>query len=333
MNSKKNEDFYCPCREFDPDHFIPNEEVKWLIENQIKYVFKQEDYLRLYNCIHCNDCGTSEERFILKQKFLKDGNYIEGLEDLIKNLEMYGTPFTKNKSRVKVPEGIRKESKTLLYLGCFTSVKTPKYAESLINYLLKKGIEFTILNEEICCGYPILCNGEISEYEKLVKKNKAIFKERKYQRIITACPSCYMIFKKNLNIKVEYFTEYLTPTKIKKSGSLIIQHACPLRNGEIPNIVENLEKLYKESGYNVLTRVPRTCCGGGVGHQLRTDIIETIALNRMNDFKEEKGYIGEIKGENNFITSYCPDAYWILKVFGKKKKIKFKLRDMCDLLK
>ena len=61
------EDYDCPCREIDPDHFITNEEVKWLIENQEKYIFTQEDYLRLYNCIHCNDCGTSEERFFLKK--------------------------------------------------------------------------------------------------------------------------------------------------------------------------------------------------------------------------------------------------------------------------
>ena len=36
---------------------------------------------------------------------------------------------------------------------------------------------------------------------------------------------------------------------------------------------------------------------------------------------------------NNYITTYCPDAYWILKVFGRRAKIDFKLINMCDLLK
>ena len=135
-----------------------------------------------------------------------------------------------------------------------------------------------------------------------------------------------------MDIEIKYFTEYLTPAEMKKSGNLIIQHACLLRNEEIPGIVEKLENLYKESGYNIFTRIPRTCCGGGVGHQLRTDIIEAIALKRMDDFKEESGYFEKTSEENSFITTYCPDAYWILKAYGRKKKIPFKLRDMCDLL-
>ena len=333
MNDSKQEEYYCPCREADPDHFITNEEVKNLLESD--YKFKQEDYLRVYNCIHCNDCGTSEERFQLKERFLKDGGKIEGLTDTIKALETLGTPFTKNKSRVKVPEDIPKTSETLLYFGCFTSVKTPRYAENLIKYLLHKKIDFTLLDEEICCGYPILCNGAIEVYNKLVKKNKSILKEKGFKRIITACPSCYMVFKKEcskMDLEIKYFTEYLTPAETEKSGNLIIQHACPLRNGEIPGIVEKMENLYSESGYNVLTKIPRTCCGGGVGHQLRTDIIEAIALKRMDDFIEESGFFETISDESNYFTSYCPDAYWILKVFGRKKKIRFKLRDMCDLL-
>ncbi|TFG01512.1 MAG: (Fe-S)-binding protein [Promethearchaeota archaeon] len=336
MNDIEKEEFYCPCREIDPEQFISNEEVKWLIENQDKYTFTQDDYYRVYNCIHCNDCGTSEDRFLLKRKFLDDGGIIPGLKDTIDALLTHGTPFIKNKSRVRIPEGIPKTSKTLLYLGCFTSVKTPIYAENLITYLLNKGIDFTFLEQETCCGYPILCNGAIDTYNELVEKNKEIFKDHGFTRIITVCPSCYMVFKKEyseiVNIDVKYFTEYLSPAEIKKSGNLIIQHACPLRNGEIPGIVEKLEKLFSQSGYNVLEEVPNRCCGGGIGHQLRTDIIDAIALKRMEDFLENSGHFGEIDDDNNFITTYCPDAYWILKVYGRKKKIPFKLKDMCELL-
>ncbi|MFX1275361.1 MAG: heterodisulfide reductase-related iron-sulfur binding cluster [Promethearchaeota archaeon] len=331
MSEKSNEEFYCPCREADPDHFIENEEVKWLVDHQKEYKFSQEDYLRVYNCIHCNDCGTTAERFILKEKFLKDGGRIEGLEDTIKALEIHGTPFIKNKSRVRHFENIPEKSKTLLYMGCFTSIKTPKYAENIIEYLLKKKVNFTVLNEEICCGYPILCNGAIESYHELVMKNKELFQQKGIETIITTCPSCYLVFKKEfstIKMNIKFFTEYLEPSKIKKSGKLIIQHACPLRNGEIPKIVENLENLYKKSGYSILKDVPNRCCGGGIGHQLRTDVINQIALKRMEDFKS----LGNYDENKTFITTYCPDAYWIIKVYGKKKKIKPILKDMCELL-
>jgi Fe-S oxidoreductase len=329
------EDYKCPCEEIDPENFITNEEVISLLEKKEDYKFKQEDYFRVYNCIHCNDCGTSEQRFILKQKYLTDGNKIEGLTEMIYALKTYKTPFIMNKSRLKIPEGIPRKSDTLLYFGCFTTVKTPKYGEDIIKYLLKQSIEFCILEKEDCCGYPILCTGSIDTYENLVENNLEQFNNRGIKKIITVCPSCYMVFKKHYSqhgIKIEYFTEYLEPSKVKQSGSLIIQHACPLKNGEIPQITSEIENLYKSSGYDLLTEIPRDCCGGGVGHQLRIDISEAIAFKRMQDFKGNGNYLKELPEGPRFITTYCPDAYWILKVVGRKQKIEFKLREMCSLL-
>ena len=329
------EEYICPCREVDPDNFLDNEEVIKLLATKDNYKFTEKDYLKVYNCIHCNDCGISEERFQLKQKFLDDGNSIDGLKETIKTLETFGTPFKLNKSRIKPMQGIPQKSARLLYLGCFTTVKTPHYGEHVIEYFLQHNIDFCVLEEEICCGYPILCTGAIKSYEKLVAKNLKIFQERGFKEIVTVCPSCFMVFKKhytNEGIKIRYFTEFLKPSEIKKSGNLIIQHACPLRNGEIPGIVEQLVQLYENSGYNVLKSVPNDCCGFGVGHQLRIDISEAIAKKRMLDFKPEGGYLADVLEGEKYITSYCPDAYWVLKAFGKRDHIEFNVKDLCELL-
>ena len=328
------EDYNCPCRDVDPDNFVTNEDVLKLLETKTDYKFTQGDYLRLYNCVHCGACGTHSERFLLKQKFLKDGNKIEGLNEQIEVLKNHGTPFKLNKSRIKPIEGINVKSKTLLYFGCFTTVKTPVYGRNIAEYLISKNIDFNVLEKEICCGYPILCTGEIDTYDLLIERNKKLFIEMGIEKIITVCPSCYMVFKKHyqeLGIKIEYFTEYLKPRVGKNKGNLIIQHACPLKYIEFPGLEEELKQLYEESGYNVIP-IPHNCCGGGVGHQLRTDISEMIAIKRMKEFKDN----GDINSESGdtviYITTYCPDAYWILKFFGKKQKSKHKLVDMCELL-
>ncbi|MFX1447229.1 MAG: heterodisulfide reductase-related iron-sulfur binding cluster [Promethearchaeota archaeon] len=329
-----NEDYNCPCRDVDPDNFVTNEEVIKLLETKDDYKFNQGDYFRLYNCVHCGACGTHFERFLLKQKFLKDGNNIEGLNEQIEVFKKHGTPFKLNKSRIKPIEGMYAKSKTLLYFGCFTTVKTPKYGESIAGYLMNKSVEFCVLEKEICCGYPILCTGEIDTYDLLVERNKNLFKEMGFERIITVCPSCYMVFKKHyqeLGIKIEYFTEYLIPRVRKNKGNLMIQHACPLKYIEFPDIEEKLKKLYEDSGYNVIP-VPHNCCGGGVGHQLRIDISEMIARKRMVDFKDSEDINSEMAENGNYITTYCPDAYWILKFYGRKQRTKYKLIDMCDLL-
>ena len=329
-----NEDYSCPCRDVDPDNFITNEEVIELLKTKDNYKFKQEDYFRVYNCVHCGACGTHYERFLLKQKFLKDGNKIEGLSEQIETLEKFGTPFKYNKSRIKPLKGTNENNKTLLYFGCFTTVKTPKYGENTARYLLSKNVDFCILDQEICCGYPILCTGEIDTYNLMVDRNKELFKEKGFEKIITVCPSCYMVFKKHyadLGIKIEYFTEYLTLSEEKKSGDIIFQHACPLKYIEFPGIEEKLKIIYEDSGYKVVN-VPHYCCGGGVGHQLRVDVAEMIARKRMEDFKEVGDQISKIRENSSFITTYCPDAFWILKFYRKKQKIKYQLKDPCDLL-
>jgi len=323
------DDFVCPCKKFDPNNFLSNEEVYNLLQDKDSTNFKQLDYLKLYNCVHCGACGTQYERFLLKKKFLEDGNTIEGLASTIEALKVHGTPFTKNKSRVKLPKRVLNKNDTLLYFGCFTTVKTPKYAENIAKYLIKQDINFTIIPQEICCGYPILCTGETKTYDDLVEKNKQIFTQEGYKTIITVCPSCYMVFKKHygdLGIEIKYFTEYLDPSPGVKSGNLIIQHACPMKYLEFPEIEEYLTDLYEKSGYNVL-EISHGCCGGGVGHQLRTDISEKIALERMQFIKEH-----EKDNNQSYITTYCPDAFWILKFYGRKIKLKSELKDPCELL-
>jgi Fe-S oxidoreductase len=321
MNERKKERKY-PTQEVEPENFLTNEEVHELIRTKNQYKFRQEDYSKLYNCVHCRECGTSDERIILKQKFLKDGNKIEDLDKIKKMFEDYGTPYKNNESRIKVPAGVLEESDTLLYFGCFTSVKTPKYGEHAAEYLLDKGIKFTVLDKEICCGYPILVTGVIDTYNKLVEQNRKLFSKKGFKRIITVCPSCYMVFQKHysdLDIKIEYYTKYLKPYKAKKKGEISVQHACPLVYDCEPELKNRVETLLTDSGYEVKD-IPMFCCGGGVGHQLRKDVAEKIARLRVRDFK------------GDYVTYYCPDCYWFIKVFGKKEGLDLELKNLFELL-
>ena len=86
-----------PTDEVDPKNFISDDEVRKLIETKEEYKFTQNDYYRLYNCVHCGECETEEQRIELKQKFLAEGNPLEGLSEMIDNFEKYRTPYPQNK--------------------------------------------------------------------------------------------------------------------------------------------------------------------------------------------------------------------------------------------
>ena len=320
-NSKKEPD-HCPTEAVEPENFLTNREINKLYNSKGSYKFTQDDYKTLYNCIHCRECGTSDERLILKQKFLKDGNTVPNLEETIHVFKEHGTPYENYRNRMKLPDGIPQESDTLLYFGCFTSYKVPKYGEQAAQYLFDQGVDFTVREKEICCAYPILTIGEIDTYRELVERIKKLFTDQGYRKIITVCPSCYMVFKKHyseLGIEVKYFTDYLRPTKSKKSGIVSIQHACPLVYDYMPEVKERIETLLRDSGYTIAD-IPMFCCGGGVGYQLRIDVAKKVAKKRVKDYK------------GDFVTFYCPDCYWFINVFGKRAHIKPEVKTLFELL-
>ena len=315
-----------PTKEVDPENFIEDDKVKKMIENLDNLNFSQEDYLKLYNCVHCGECDTENERILLKEKFLKEGYIVEGLNDMIECFEKYRTPYPSNKMRIKRPEGIPDESDTLFFMGCLSTIRIPRYTEHALQYLLKIKTNFTILDTEICCGWPWFASGSMREFEICKKENIEIFKN--YRKVICLCPACYYLFNEyykpemDSNIKFSYISDYLKSSDKKKNGKVSIQHLCQLMNRGREGVDKLVNRILEKSGYDVLD-IPHWCCGGGLGYMHRTDIIEAIAKKRMKDFDESNA---------NYATTYCPSCWWILHRFSKLCKIRSKAIDLFELL-
>ena len=315
-----------PTDEVDPKNFLSDEEVQELIKNKESYTFQQDDYFKLYNCVHCGECDTEIERMELKKKFLDDGNTFEEHDAMIECFEEYRSPYPTNDMRIKKPEGIPKESNTLFFMGCLSTIRIPKYTEHALKYLLKENIDFTILETEICCGWHLISSGLTIEFNVCKQENIEIFKN--YKKIICLCPACYFLFNEYYkpemkgNIQIDYISDYLKPLKTKKEGSVAIQHLCQLKNRGREGVDKFVEGILEKSGYDV-KNVPHWCCGGGTGWLNRTDVIEAIARRRMEDFDN---------AGTDYATTYCPSCWWILNRFGKKCKIKPEIRDLFELL-
>ena len=123
-----------PTDDVDPKNFIPDERIKEMVKNLENVKFNQDDFLGLYNCVHCGECETELERIRLKQKFLEDGNTFEGLDEIIDNFKRYRSPYPTNKMRLKKPDGIPKASDTLFFMGCLSTIRIPRYTEHALQY-------------------------------------------------------------------------------------------------------------------------------------------------------------------------------------------------------
>lgn len=315
-----------PTEEVDPENFLSDDDIRKLIHEKKKIKFAQDFFEKLYNCVHCGECDTESERFLLKQKFIEDGNTFDEINEMLEYFHKYRSPYPTNKMRIKRPRGLNLESDTLFFMGCLSTIRIPKYTEHALQYLLGQNVDFTILEEEICCGWHLLASGLKAEFEICINENAEVFK--KYQKLIYLCPACYYLFKTYLipkmktDIEIRYISDYIKPSKSEHHGRIGVQHLCQLMNRGKEGVDTLINKTLKKSGYEVID-VPHWCCGGGTGWMGRTSIIESVARKRMSDFDRE---------DIDYATTYCPSCWWILRRFSKLCKIKPKAKDLFELL-
>lgn len=315
-----------PTKEVDPNNFITDEEVREMIKNIDSIEFSKDDYYRIYNCVDCGECDTEEDRIRLKQKYVEQGYIFEDLENMRQCFEKYRTPYPMNQMRMKIPDGIPEESNTLFFMGCLSTMKIPRYTQHALEYLLHREVDFTILDEEICCGWPWYVSGSNKELERCMKENIEIFSN--YEEIICLCPACYHLFRNDYadamdkQIKIKYITDYLRPAREEKSGNVAFQHLCQLKFRGFDNIDKFVEGIFKKSGYNVI-EVPHYCCGHGIGRMHRLDVIDAIGELRIKDYDQEN---------IDYVTTYCVSCWWWLYRFSKKYRIQPEAKDIFELL-
>jgi hypothetical protein len=78
-----------PTDEVDPENYLSDDDIRNLIQDKDNITFEQDDFYKLYNCVHCGECETEEERLLLKQKYLEDGN--KDLKEFLLNLILFFT--------------------------------------------------------------------------------------------------------------------------------------------------------------------------------------------------------------------------------------------------
>lgn len=312
----------CPTKEVDPEHFLEPDLAALLYLVQFLFKPDKKMFLEVFNCVHCNACKTSNSRYYLKRKLHNSGLLSRSTELMLESYNKFDTPFNQSQYRFKVPEEVPKDSNTLFYMGCLSTIKIPKYTLNAIKYLLSKGIHFTVLDKEVCCGIPLIDSGETEMLETLMEKNVEIFNSG-FKKIICLCPACFELFNhfyKGIKPEVVFITDYLRPLKRKRSETLSIQHLCQLKYRGFESVGPKVEQILVDSGFKLMNNEKHWCCGGGMGIMHIEKTIEKIARIRVNDFQGE------------LLTTYCSSCYYILKLFSRKENILAELVDIFTLL-
>ncbi len=129
------------------------------VEAGVPMIEKHELVNRLVKELNNPYGGKADERF----KWAKDA----GLEKYINN----------------------KDAKIGYYVGCTASYRQIEVAVATARIFEKLGVNFTLIEDEVCCGSPFFRIGAVDTAQELMNKNLEVFKH--LETVYFSCAGCY----------------------------------------------------------------------------------------------------------------------------------------------
>ncbi len=258
-----------------------------------------KSYRDAFLCTQCNKCILASVRNALMKSFIEHKAEPRNLTLLRNAIIKYGNPYGKPEFRFALlKKNYNNKSQNIFFAGCTSTYRVPELFISALELLEGSKIEFGILPEEICCGFPLYTQGYIKEALDLAQRNIKMFNEKDVKEIITICPGCYQAFKNfyrrfpNFKVQVKHVFEIVKPTSELSRLSITIHDPCHL-DRKISRVAWEAFRGCRVRG----TKEP--CCGGILlphSPQIATEIAQRT-IKATTD---------------RHITTLCPLCYFIL---------------------
>ena len=219
-----------------------------------------------------------------------------------------------------VPDRYRREADVVYFPGCQASSTLIEIFEATKTILEKLNVNYTLLEDWSCCGYPAHILGMDELAEETVNKLISKIGEKKAKTVLTTCAGCTANLKRVLegydtNITVKHLIEYLIEdikldnlTKVmckhslKEETTVTIHYPCELNR--------HVGKYMNDYFYDLIASLPNVkvveskmgekCCGGG-GILLIYDSTLSLEVAKLKarDFK--------LTGASTVLTA-CPSC-------------------------
>ncbi len=95
----------------------------------------------------------------------------------------------------KPQNGQKPKMKVGFFMGCATDFVYPDLGFKLIDFLIKRGVEVVVPENQNCCGAAIYFCGDLETGRMLADKNIKAFKDLNVDYIVTACGTCSSTLK------------------------------------------------------------------------------------------------------------------------------------------
>jgi Fe-S oxidoreductase len=258
----------------------------------------------VYSCTTCNKCVDMCKKVSralpLVEIFEKAREYflVEKMVGpmpeqvgVLKNMHVRGNPWgNPSHERTKWAEGLEipfaskdNHVDALYFVGCTSSydAQGQKIAKSLSKILKKAGVNFGILENEVCSGHEARRMGETGLFAYLSEANMEMFKEAGINHIVTGDPHSFYSFtheypEQEDGLKVQHYSQFLIELidkgklKLSKTVNKTVTYHDPCYLGRHSEIFEEpRELIQKVPGVTLVemenARADSDCCGMGGG--------------------------------------------------------------------
>jgi Fe-S oxidoreductase len=272
----------------------------------------------------------------------------------VKNIELKGHPWTGiNLQREGWKEGLNVATMAdqagpidiLYWVGCTLALddRGGRVARATASLMARGGLGFAILgNEESCCGEPLRQMGSEYLFEAQAERNVRKLNGYGIRRIVTSCPHCYNMLKKEyprfggefeVIHHTELFARLLQEGKLRAGGErgrgdgVFTYHdpCCLGRQNDIYNpprqLLQAATGRVREMDQN---REGGFCCGGGGG---RMWLEENIG-QRINEIRIEEA----LRTGATVIATACPFCLQMFEDGVKAKGTSLGVMDVAELV-
>jgi heterodisulfide reductase subunit D len=234
------------------------------------------------------------------------------------------------------------KAEVVYFTGCTSSYREKEIAVTTVELLDKLGVNYTVLQDEKCCGSILLRLGREKAFGGLTEHNIESVKRTGAKTVITACAGCYRTWKVdvveagyNYEFQVLHITEFLDKlisegdASFELKNKLRVTYHDPCHLGRHSEVYEAPRRVI-ESVENVELVEMQTnkryahCCGSGGGVKgTYGNLANEMAGNRIREAEET--------GAELLLTA-CPFCYRGLKDGAKLIESDIKILDLPTFL-
>ncbi|WP_243545502.1 (Fe-S)-binding protein [Pseudodesulfovibrio tunisiensis] len=254
------------------------------------------------------------------------------------------TPLHKIVPELDTPAG-SSGIRVAFFVGCAVDKFFPEVAQASLKVLEKAGVGVFMPPNQACCGIPALSSGDSDTFDKLILQNVQLFREGKFDYLVTSCASCTStirelwptMFGGNASLRYDLsllarktmdISEFLVniiglDTKEPQGDGVVTYHdPCHLKNSL--GITEQPRNLIRAAGCEFKEmNEAGTCCGcGGSFTVAHYDVSRKIGSRKAQNIMDSGADI---------VATSCPACMLQITDMLSQKKAGIKVKHVIEL--